>query len=469
MLIKNTKIICTLGPASSDKTILTKMVLSGMNAARLNFSHGNYRQFKQIIRNVRTVSKQLKIPIAIIQDLQGPKIRVGNMPDSGVVLLEKEKITLTTKEILGNHKEIPVQYQKLPKEVKKGDTILLCDGVIELKVNSVQRTSGNIKCTVITGGLVKKHKGINVPTTSISAPTLTKKDKEDLIFGLKQDVDYIALSFVKNAHDIKQLKEIIQVHKKSTKVIAKIERHEAINHLNEIIEITDAIMIARGDLGTEIRAEKVPVLQKKMIKAANKAGIPIITATEILQSMIFSPRATRAEVSDAANAIVDHTDCLMLSNETAVGKFPVKAVQTLSKTAIETEKFLANNDQILKNKIHHEHIPTVNSLCLRACQIAREIQATAIVVLTNKGYTAHQIVKHRPYTPIITLTPNSKTQKELTLSWGLNHIYIQKFTQDIPTKKIRKFLLKNQLVKTNDQIVICNSTNQESFIKTIII
>jgi len=468
MIIKNTKIICTLGPASDSKKEITELALSGMNAARLNFSHGTYSHHKKIIKNVRSVSKKLKIPITIIQDLQGPKIRIGEMPKEGIVLLDKEKVSLTTEKIKGDNKRIPIQYNDLPKEVKKGDTILLCDGIIELKVTRVQKNAGRIFCTVISGGIVKSHKGINVPTASIKAPAITEKDKKDLKFGLKNDVDYIALSFVKNAKDIHKLRKIIQQNKKQTKIISKIERHEAIDNLEEIIEASDAVMVARGDLGAEIAPEKVPLIQKRIIKLANIHAIPVITATEILQSMGFNPRATRAEISDAANAILDHTDCLMLSNETAVGKFPTKAAHTLSKTALEVENHLSEQEEIIKNKIKNQNLPIINSLCLNACRIARDIKARQLIVITNKGYTARQIAKHRPYIPIITITSSEKTQKELGLVWGLNKTYVLK-THKINVENIKKLLIKEKLIKKKDELVFCNAAENESFIKTILV
>ncbi len=469
MIIKNTKIVCTLGPATDTQTAITKLVKAGMNAVRLNFSHGTHAHHKQIIKNVRAVSKKLSHPITLIQDLQGPKIRVGEMPDIGVMLLDKEKIVLTTEEIIGDHKKIPIQYKKLPKEVKVGDTIMLCDGEIELQATRVQKTAGKIYCDVIVGGVVKSHKGINVPTASLKAPSLTPKDKKDLEFGLKMNVDYVALSFVKNAQDVKKLRQIIEAHGKSTKIISKIERHEAVENLQEIIEASDGVMVARGDLGVEIRPEKVPMIQKRMIKLANIQGIPVITATEVLQSMVSSPRATRAEVSDAANAVLDHTDALMLSNESAVGKHPIKAVSTLTKTAHEVESYLSTHESIQKNKIRNHDLPIVNSLCLRACQLARDIEANYIVVITDKGFTARQIAKHRPYVPIITITASAEVQRELSLVWGLNHIIVKKVNFKNINKEVVKILKKHRLVKANDEIVICNSSDKESYINTIII
>jgi len=314
--MKNTKIICTIGPASDDEKTLKKMVIAGMNVVRLNFSHGSYDNFLKIIRNVRKVSKDLDKPVAIVQDLQGPKIRTGNIPAPGIIIKNGEVITLTSDKSLKDG--IPFQYKKLPADVSIKDKLLIADGIIELEV--ISKNKKNIVCKVITGGLVSAHKGINVPTASISADPLTAKDRKDLVFGLKNNVDFVALSFVRSGQDIKKLRKILNKHHSKAKIIAKIERHEALKNIEEIIMEADAIMVARGDMGVEVPPETVPVHQKKIIHLANLHGKTVITATEMMQSMITQPRPTRAEVSDIANAVYDHTDAIMLSNESAVGK-----------------------------------------------------------------------------------------------------------------------------------------------------
>lgn len=334
-MIKNTKIVCTLGPASESKEIIEKMARAGMNVARLNFSHGNYYEFAKIIQNIRAVERKLGINIAIMQDLQGPKIRVGEMPEHGIFLKKNAHIILTTRHIRGNAREIPVKYQKLHEDVGKNDHILIDDGLIELRVERILKK--DIFCKVINEGLVKSRKGINVPTASIQAHPITPKDKKDLLFGIKNNVDYVALSFVKSAKNIVELQKLILRNHGHAKIIAKIERHEAIENMESIIREADAVMVARGDLGVEISLEKVPIEQKKIIHLANKYKKPVIIATQILKSMIENPRPTRAEISDAANAIFDHADALMLSNETAVGKYPVAATLMLSKVAVVVE------------------------------------------------------------------------------------------------------------------------------------
>lgn len=345
---KRTQIIATLGPACDDKTTLKKMIQAGMNIVRLNFSHGTYQQFEILIKNTRQAARELKVKIGILQDLQGPKIRVGKLPPEGIFVKRGQTIILTTTpRISGASSQknktapslrsgVPVQYKKLPREVKKNHHILINDGLIELKVLS--KTQTTITCKTLIGGLILSNKGINVPEADITSPAITAKDKKDLIFGLKHKVDYVALSFVKDAQDIQKLRKLIHAHKSKAKIVAKIERREAIENLAEIIEASDWVMVARGDLGVEMPLHQIPILQKKIIHMSNLQKKPVITATELLTSMIENPRPTRAEVSDVANAVLDHTDALMLSNETSVGKYPVKAVQNLTRIARATEE-----------------------------------------------------------------------------------------------------------------------------------
>jgi len=311
---KNTKIICTLGPSSDSISEIEALVKAGMNLARLNFSHGTHKFHKKLLANLRKIEKRTGKTIGIIQDLQGPKIRIGEMPKQGITLKKGQTCILTMQNITGEIKAktpvLPVQYKNLIKDVKKGDTILINDGLIELQVQ--RKSTHDIICRTKVGGLVTSHKGINVPTASITAPCLTAKDKKDLAFGLKNNVDFVALSFVKSASDIKNLRKRIEKAKKKTKIIAKIERHEAVKNLEAITKETDALMVARGDMGVEIPAEQVPIVQKRMMRIANKERKPVITATQVLQSMVENARATRAEISDAANAVYDHTDAIML-------------------------------------------------------------------------------------------------------------------------------------------------------------
>ncbi len=472
MIHKKTKVVCTIGPQSEKIATLEKMIKAGMNVARLNFSHGSYKDFERQIGNIRKASRKLKIPIAIMQDLQGPKIRVGEMPDKGIILENGATVTLTTRTITGfsNAKGtvIPVQYKNLPSDVKKRDRILLCDGMIELHV--LQVTGKDIRCKVIIGGLVERHKGINVPTASISANPITAKDKKDLAFGIKNDVDFVALSFVKNANNIAELRQLIRNLRGRAKIIAKIERHEAIRNMEEIIREADGVMVARGDMGVEIPPEQVPVVQKKLIRTANLHGKPVITATEMLQSMIENPRATRAEVSDAANAVFDHTDAIMLSNESAVGKYPVKATLTLSRVAASTEKEIQKHYHLLPEKLFHENQPLSYAVCEAAAEIAKKIKARVIVAVTLSGFTAQHIAKHRIYIPVIAFTEDPKVCRQLQLVWGIDKVLVRKIDPHNYLGQIRRALREEKLAVTGEKaVVVTNASKEEKLISTIII
>lgn len=471
MLHKRTKIVCTLGPASSDLVTLEKMIRAGMNVARLNFSHGTYPQFEKIIKNIRSLSKKLDTPIAILQDLQGPKIRIGEMPENGVEIKANEEIILSTnheKFVTGKIKIFPVQYKELHKDVAKNDLILIDDGLIEIKVTKVEGTS--IHAIAQTDGVIKSRKGINVPTASLSADPLTPKDLKDLIFGMKHNVDYVALSFVRQASDIIRLKKILRDNKCAAKVMAKIERHEAVKNLEEIVKVSDALMVARGDLGIEIPAENVPIVQKRTILLANTYGKPVITATHMLNSMIENPRATRAEISDAANAVFDHSDALMLSNETAVGKYPVEAVETLAKVAHATEENLEKYEHLLPFKIKKFDLPISSATCLNATKLAVDINADFIVAISLSGYTAQHIAKHRIYKPIITFTNSEKVRNQLALVWGLNHIFVKKMNFKNASQEVAQFLRAQKIAKKGQEVVtVINASKDENVISTTII
>ncbi len=452
MHIKRTKIVCTLGPSTDSVSEIKNLIGAGMNVARLNFSHGTYTHHLKIIKNLRIAEKISKKRIAILQDLQGPKIRIGEMPAEGIEIKRGEKVTLTTGNTKGKifHGKIflPIQYKRITSDTKKLDRIMIDDGLIALEVEKVSKKE--ILCKVIAGGIVKTHKGINVPTAEISAPAITAKDKKDLFWGLKQDIDYVALSFVKSKKDIEQLRKILKSAKKDCKIIAKIERREAIENLEEIIKTSDGVIVARGDLGIEIPAEQVPLVQKRIINLANTQGKPVITATQVLQSMVESPIATRAEISDAANAILDNTDAIMLSNETAVGRYPFKACATLSRVAETVER------ELFRNKNWQTSVPKseINATCLSACELARDTKADFLVVYTDDGFTAREIAKYRTLTPIITVTPKEKVARELSLVWGLNQIFV---TTEKPSG-ITKFLKqKKVLQKGQKAILICDT------------
>ena len=472
---KNTKIVCTLGPASDSEKEILKLVKAGMNIARLNFSHGTYKHHKKLIRNIHKVEKITGQRIGILQDLQGPKVRIGKMPEEGIEVKKNEKFLLSISAKIGiRTKEktiIPIKYKGIIKDAKKSDTILINDGLIETKV--IKKGKDYLECKAINAGTIKTGNGVNIPTGNISQPAITKKDKEDLKFGLKNNVDFIAISFVKSEKDIENLRELIKKLGKDTKIIAKIERHEAVKNLKAIIKTADGVMVARGDLGVDIPAEQVPIVQKRIIALANKFAKPVITATQVLYSMVEKATATRAEISDAANAVFDHTDAIMLSNETAVGKYPFRATKTLTKVALIVEEEMQKHEELIENlTASKKHLTPLNATCLNACELAVDSNADALVVYTKDGYTAQQIAKHRPYTPIITIAKKEKTLRELTVVWGLNNLYKANISGKGAKKieKILNFLRKNKLVKKGQKIVIvCNASQKEKLISTFTI
>jgi pyruvate kinase len=471
MYTKNTKIVCTLGPASDSVSEITNLIHAGMNVARLNFSHGTYEHHSKIIKNLRKAEKMTGRRIAILQDLQGPKIRLGDLPEEGIEIKKGEIIELTINKILGKKtpKEtiIPIQYKGIIKDAKAKDLLMINDGIIEVQITKVTKTS--LFCKVTAGGLLKSKQGVNSSTASISAKPITEKDRKDLEFGLKNNVDYVALSFVREPKDIEELRALIRKQKKDAKIVAKIERHEAVKNLEEIIEISDAVMVARGDLGIDLPAAQVPIVQKRMISLANKHAKPVITATQVLQSMVENPIATRAEISDAANAVFDSTDAIMLSNESAVGKYPFKAAATLSKVAETVETEMQKHPELLEHLIPIRSGGTLNATCLNACELAKDTKANFIVVYTKSGYTARHVAKYRPSIQIITVVTTERIARELTLVWGLNKIFVQALTGhgSQKTDKIVQFLKREKIVKKGQKIVIVGSASeQEKIIST---
>lgn len=410
--MRKTKIVCTIGPSSSSADVIEAMIESGMNVARLNFSHGNHSDYAEKINIIRDTARKLGTTVAILQDLAGPKIRVGFIVNPGIILEPGRDFILTSLEIEGNSNRVSVSYPNLPGEVKEGDRLLLSDGLMELVVLDTTKTE--IKCRVITGGILTSHKGINLTTGTIHSTSLTEKDHEDLLFGLEHDVDYVALSFVKTADDIRTIKEIISKRGNEVPVIAKIEKHEALEHLDEIVEISDGIMVARGDLGVEIPPEDVPLIQKNIIQKANHAGKPVITATQMLSSMVNSPRPTRAEAADVANAVLDGTDAVMLSEETASGSYPVESVHFMNRIATKAEAGFPY-ETFLHITPRKEISPSVAHA---SCVLADHLNAAAIVAHTRSGRTAEYISRFRPRQPIITLSPDEKTLRKLSLFWG---------------------------------------------------
>lgn len=412
--VRKTKIVATLGPVSSSPKMLHKLMQAGVDIFRLNFSHGDNSEKHKLIANIREVSARMGRDVGILADLQGPKIRTGKMKDDAMPLVKGDEVTITTADILGENGMIPTIYRELPRDVHSGSRILLDDGLLELKVMSVR--GEEVQCQVITGGILKNNKGINLPGVKVSAPSLTEKDRSDLFFCLGESVDFIALSFVRTAEDVEELKRIISASGRQVPIVAKIEKPEALRNFDKILKVADAIMVARGDLGVEVQAEKVPVYQKKIIEACNRAGKPVITATQMLDSMVKNPRPTRAETSDVANAIIDGTDAVMLSAETASGDYPLESVETMAKVAyeVETTGFMRRHEHT------NDHSRGISqAVAESACRAAAALNAKAIVVFTQSGSTAGLISYFRPSTPIIAFTNSAEIRKRLTLFWGV--------------------------------------------------
>jgi len=445
MVNKKTKIIATVGPACNTKEKLWELVQAGANIFRLNFSHGSHEVHLSVIKSIRELIQEKNVNIAILQDLQGPKIRTDEVENNGVELVAGAKIVITKDKMLGTKDKISTSYQMLTSDVKKGDAILIDDGNIELRV--LETGKGEVTCEVVYGGLLKSRKGINLPDTIVSEPSLTKKDREDLEFGLKNDVDWIALSFVRNAADLEELKDIIKKAGKDCKVISKVEKPEAVKDIDAIIKASDAIMVARGDLGVELQMEDVPMIQKMIIKKCNDLGKPVIVATQMMESMISNPRPTRAEASDVANAIIDGADTIMLSAETASGNYPIITVQSMSRICMSVEKLADIYD---KTTLDDED-NTSDSLISNACTLANQVNAKAIIGLSQSGYSAFRIASHRPKANIYIATPNKQLMNQLNLVWGVKAFYFDKFTTtDDSIEEVKKHLVEKGVLKKGD-------------------
>lgn len=443
--MKRTKVVCTLGPSSESVEQITKMVQAGMNVARLNFSHGSYENHVTLIKNVQAVSKKLGVPIAILQDLQGPKIRVSKL-ENPVEIKDGQKV------VIG--KDFHMDFN-VSKDVKKGHRVLIQDGLLELVVDKV--VGDLIHCTVRNGGLVKSHKGMNFPDTRITARIMTDKDIADAKFGLQQDVDYIALSFVRNGQDIKDLKKLIERYnpKGNTppKIIAKIELPEAVEKFDEILTLTDGVMVARGDLGVEVPAGEVPVMQKDMVKKCLEHAKPVIVATQMLESMIDNPRPTRAEVSDVANAVIDKADATMLSGESAYGKYALNAVKIMSDTIIATERSPYSGPKcIFSGNKEHEKTAAIASA---ACELSKGVEAEIIVGATDTGLTARLLAHQRPGSRIIMLTDNPKVYRQMALNWGVESLLVDRWHKlsDLVNHSVEE-LKKVKLVKKGDKVLL---------------
>jgi pyruvate kinase len=448
-----TKIVATIGPASRSPQVFRKMIETGVRVARLNFSHGSYADHAQTITMIREVSEELDIPITILQDLQGPKIRVGTLPDIGIELIEGKFITLVPMEQFQQLEPvyadaIAIDYAYIAEEATIGTQILLADGIFELSVSGI---SGNaVHCEVVKGGILTSHKGVNFPSLNLRLPSMTDKDRQDLAFGLEQGVDWISLSFVRQAADVKLLKDLITEYGKSVSIIAKIEKPQAIANLEEILAVVDGIMVARGDLGVEMPPERVPMIQKHIIRRCNESGIPVITATQMLESMIQNPRPTRAEASDVANAIMDGTDAVMLSGESAVGAYPVQAVEMMTRIAAEVEK------EAIFTNYPASRTDEVHAISEALHVISDVIDFRCIVAFTATGYTAILASKERLKTPIIAITPNINVYHRLNLVWGVKPLLVDEEVSsfEMVLQQVESCLLGRNIAAKGDRILI---------------
>jgi len=446
--MRRTKIVCTIGPASQSEKILTGLIQAGMDVARLNFSHGDYAFHKTTIGRIRRIARRLGRPVAILQDLQGPKIRIGVIESDRAMLQTGRRFTLTTRKTVGNSRIVSVNYSRLQRVIKRGDMILLGDGEIELKALSVRRDE--VACRIVVGGVLSSHKGIHFPHGSLHLPSLTAKDKRDLAFGIAQGVDLIALSFVRRRKDIVAARREIKKRRARIPIVAKIEKHEALEHIDSILEEVDAIMVARGDLGLETALERIPALQKMLIRKANRLGKPVITATQMLRSMVQNPRPSRAEVADIANAILDGTDALMLSEESAVGNYPVQSVKTMAQVAAETEKILEPRVQF---DGLNKSVP--EAISHAAVSLARDLQVKAFLVPTTSGSTARMIARYRPTQPLIAISPEPGTVKALCLVWGVYPYLITSYrSTDAMFRLAQKKALESGYVKRGDLVAV---------------
>jgi len=448
-----TKIVCTLGPASNSYEKIEKLIQRGMDVARLNFSHGSHEEHHQVIENIRRASLKINESVAILQDLGGPKIRIGKIEKEPILLKEGSSFILTNREVPGDEQEVSVTFPSLPRKVKKGDRIFLADGTLELKIEKL--TSTDIICKIVRGGKLTSHKGINIPNISMDIPSLTEKDYQDILFGIKNKVDFIGLSFTRNAEDVLRARKILRENgAENISLIAKIEKKEAVENLKEIIEASDGIMVARGDLGVEIPLENVPLVQKDIIKRCNLAGKPVITATQMLMSMVNVPRPTRAEVADVANAILDGTDAIMLSEETAVGNYPLEAVETMNKIALRVEEAI-DYKKILSERSLSVKPTNPDAISHATCQVALDIKAKAIVTFTLSGSTARMVSRYRPPVPIIAASTWDSTVRKLALSWGVYPFKSDELENtDDMIEKSKKIALKTGLANSGDKIVI---------------
>lgn len=459
---RRVKIVATIGPSTSTEEALEKAIRAGMNVARLNFSHGKHEDHLKVIQIIRKLSKTLQAPVTILQDLQGPKIRVGRFKEGKIIITPGEKVKITTRDVVGDVGLIPSDFKNLHLSCKPGTRILLDDGLLELRVDRVD--GQEIDATVIYGGILKDRKGMNVPGAFLAVECMSEKDLQDLEFGIANDVDYIALSFVRQGKDIRKLRELIQAKKSEAKIVAKIEMIEALENLEEIVRLSDAVMVARGDLAIEVGQSVLPGKQKEIISISNKLGKPVITATQMLDSMIENPRPTRAEITDVANAVLDGSDALMLSAETASGKHPFKCIRTMHEIICEVERADRNYYHL---SLESDILSTSASLAASACVCALKLNAAAIVCLTTSGKTANIISGFRPKARLIAVTHELNVLNRLELIWGLQTLPIDAYhsIEDV-IKQVEKTLIQYGLAKTGDKIILTYGYPVRTGVKT---
>jgi pyruvate kinase len=451
-VLKKTKIVCTLGPSTDKPGILENLIEAGMNIGRFNFSHGSYEEQGKRIKMLRAASDKLNKRVALMLDTKGPEIRLGKFSEGKAHLRTGQSFTLTAKEILGTAEMASVNYKMLPQEVFAGNTILLSDGLISLHVDAVQ--GEQIITTVLNSGEISDRKRVAVPGVSLALPFLSEQDEADILFGVSQDMDFIAASFVQRATDVLAIRKLLESANAHMEIIAKIENAAGVKNIDEILKVADGIMVARGDLGVEIPTEEVPIVQKSLIEKCNKAGKPVITATQMLESMMVNPRPTRAEASDIANAILDGTDCIMLSGETASGNYPVETLQTMARIAMRTEEALKYNAILLSKGITLQNT-TTDAISHATVQVAYELNAAAIITATEHGYTARMVSKYRPQANIIAVTPNEKTVRRMMLFWGVQPILgVTTKNSDEMVQNATIKSVEQGLIKEGDLVVI---------------
>lgn len=452
--MRKTKIVCTIGPASESKDVFRELVLNGLNVARLNFSHGDYEEHEQRVNTIKEVRWELNEPVAILLDTKGPEIRTGKFKNSEVELEEGQTFTITTRDISGDNTICNVSYDGLPKDVNEGDTILIDDGLVGLRIKKIINDT-DIECIVENGGVISNNKGVNVPMAKLNLPAITEKDKSDVKFGIKKDVDFIAVSFIRKASDVLAIREILEDNDVyHIQIISKIENREGLDNIDEIIRASDGIMIARGDLGVEISTEEIPLAQKEIIKKCNRAGKPVITATQMLDSMIRNPRPTRAEATDVANAIFDGTDAIMLSGETAIGKYAVDAVKTMDSIARRTEEAI-DYRRLLGDKAVEKETLVTDAISYATCKIAADLGASAILTATSSGFTARMVSKFRPAVTIIAAVTDEHIRRRLSLIWGVYSVLTKRFhsTDDVIVASVDK-ALEAKFINNGDIVVI---------------